>query len=44
VLLYLLGLPLDAYDRIEIDPGSVSTAVVGPWGAKVLRLNEPVIQ
>lgn len=44
VLLYLLGMPLDAYDRIEIDPGSVSTAVVGAWGAKVLRLNEPVIE
>lgn len=44
VLLYVLGLPLDAYDRIEIDPGSVSTAVIGPWGAKMLRLNEPVIE
>lgn len=43
VMLYLLGMPLDAHDRIEIDPGSVSTAVVGDWGAKILRLNEPVI-
>jgi probable phosphoglycerate mutase len=45
VLLYLLGLPLDAYDRVEIEPASVSTVVVGgvldPWGAKLIRLNEP---
>jgi probable phosphoglycerate mutase len=45
VLLYLLGLPLDAYDRIEVLPASISTVVVGgvadPWGAKLLRLNEP---
>jgi len=43
VILYLLGMPLDAHDRIETDPGSVTTAVVGEWGAKVLRLNEPVL-
>ena len=43
-LLYLLGMPLDAYDRFEIDPGSVSTAVVGDWGAKILNLNERVIE
>lgn len=42
VALYVLGMPLDAYDKIEIDPGSLSTAVVGVWGGKVLRLNEPV--
>ena len=42
-LLYLLGMPLDAYDRFELDPGSVSTAVVGDWGAKILNLNERVI-
>ena len=41
-LLYLLGLPLDAYGRIEIEPGSISTVVVGDWGAKILRLNEAV--
>lgn len=45
ILLYLLGLPLDAYGRIEIEPASVSTVVVGgvqdPWGAKLIRLNEP---
>jgi probable phosphoglycerate mutase len=45
ILLYLLGLPLDAYDRIEVEPASVSTVVVGgvddPWGARLIRLNEP---
>lgn len=39
-LLYHLGLPVDAYPRIEIEPASVSTLVVGDWGAKVVRLNE----
>lgn len=41
-LLYHLGMPLDAYARIEISPASVSTVVVGDWGAKVLRMNEVV--
>ncbi|HEY8381461.1 MAG TPA: histidine phosphatase family protein [Microvirga sp.] len=39
-LLYHLGLPIDAYPRFDIDPASVSTLVVGDWGAKVIRLNE----
>lgn len=43
-LLYLLGLSLDAHDRIEVNPGSLSTAVVGDWGAKIFRLNEAVIE
>ncbi len=41
-LLYLLMMPIDAYDRIEIDPASISTVVVGNWGAKVLSLNERI--
>ncbi len=44
ILLLLLGLPLDAYGRIEVEPGSISTAVVGDWGAKVLKLNETVFE
>lgn len=40
VVLYLLGLPVDAYDRFDLDPGSVTGAVVGDWGAKLLFLNE----
>ena len=39
-ILYLLGMPLDFYDRIDIEPGSITTTVVGDWGAKILRLNE----
>ncbi len=38
-LLYHLGLPLDAYSRLEIEPASVSTIEVGVWGSRVLRLN-----
>ena len=41
-LLYLLGLSLDAFQRIEVEPGSVTTVVVGDWGAKLIRLNEAV--
>ncbi|RAI45090.1 histidine phosphatase family protein [Rhodoplanes roseus] len=41
-LLHYLGLGLDAYDRIEVSPAGVSTVVVGPWGAKILSLNERV--
>ncbi|QFU17626.1 histidine phosphatase family protein [Microvirga thermotolerans] len=39
-LLYHLGLSVDAHDRIEISPASISTIVVGDWGAKLLHLNE----
>lgn len=41
-LLYHLGMPLDAYTRIEISPASISTVVIGDWGAKVLRMNDVV--
>ena len=41
-VLYLVGLPLDAYQRIEVEPGSISTVAVGDWGAKLIRLNEVV--
>lgn len=40
IILSVLGLPLDAWNRFELDPASVSTAVVGDWGAKLLFLNE----
>ena len=39
-ILYLLGMPLDFYDRIDVDPGSITTTVVGDWGCKLIRLNE----
>jgi len=40
MLMDLLGIPLDGHGRFDIDPGSISTAVFGAWGGKVLRLNE----
>jgi probable phosphoglycerate mutase len=41
-LLYHLGLGLDAWPRIEVEPASISTLVVGEWGARIVRLNEVV--
>ena len=41
-LLFYLKLPLWALDRIEIAPASLSSLVVGDWGAKILTLNEIV--
>ena len=41
VLLDALGLPLDAYDRIAVDPASVSRIAAWEGGARVLSLNEP---
>lgn len=39
---HILGLPADGCSRFEVDPASISVAVVGDWGGKVLRLNETV--
>jgi broad specificity phosphatase PhoE len=39
-LLYYLGMPIDGYRLFDIAPASVSTLVVGDWGAKVLSMNE----
>jgi len=41
-LLYHLGLPIDAYARLDVEPASISTLAVGDWGARVMRLNEVV--
>lgn len=41
-LLYHLGMPIDAYDRLEVEPASICTLVAGEWGSKVIRLNEVV--
>lgn len=35
-----LGLPLRAYDRFDIDPGSISTLHAAPGALKLHRLNE----
>jgi probable phosphoglycerate mutase len=40
VLLHHLGLSLDLFARVEIDPGSLSVLAVEPWGARVLLLNQ----
>jgi broad specificity phosphatase PhoE len=40
IVMYFLGMPVDFYDRFELDPASVTSLVVGDWGAKLLRLNE----
>ena len=37
---YVLGLPIDAWPRLEIAPASITVVVTGPWGGKVLTLNE----
>ena len=41
-LLHHLGLPIEAYDRFDIDPASISTLAVGDWGSRVIRLNEVI--
>lgn len=39
-LLYFLGMSIDEFARIEVSPASVSTVVIGDWGAQVVLLNE----
>ncbi|MHB8283261.1 MAG: histidine phosphatase family protein [Caulobacteraceae bacterium] len=39
-LALVMGLSLDQHDRFEISPASVSTIVMGDWGAKIHSLNE----
>lgn len=40
LLLYVLGLPIDAWARIECSPASISTIAMDDWGAQVKCLNE----
>ena len=37
---YFLGIPLDLYARIEIEPASVSVVALADWGPRVLRVND----
>ncbi len=37
---HVLGLTLDKLLRFDIDPASITTVVMGDWGAKLVRLNE----
>ena len=39
VVAEVLGLPLDNLLRFDIEPASVTTVVMGEWGAKLLGLN-----
>lgn len=39
---HVLGLPIDAWMRFDIGPASITTIVIGDWGAKLLTLNETV--
>jgi broad specificity phosphatase PhoE len=39
---HVLGLPIDAWPRFEISPASISLAVIGTWGGKVITLNEVI--
>lgn len=37
---HVLGLPIDAWQRFEIAPASITSLVIGEWGGKVLTLNQ----
>lgn len=37
---HILGLPIDAWLRFDVEPASVTHMVVGDWGAKIITLNE----
>ncbi|HZY67627.1 MAG TPA: histidine phosphatase family protein [Devosia sp.] len=38
----VLGLAIDSWSRFDIAPASITTLVIGSWGAKLLTLNENV--
>ncbi|MBW9064381.1 histidine phosphatase family protein [Rhizobium herbae] len=37
---WVLGLPIDAWPRFDIAPASITTVMIGDWGAKIVTLNE----
>jgi hypothetical protein len=39
VLAYYLGVPLDLFQRIEVDPATINTLLISDEGAKVAGLN-----
>lgn len=41
-LLHVLGLPLDAVSRLEVDPAGISTVAIGAWGARLIAANERI--
>ena len=40
LLTHWLGMPVDLLLRLEIAPASISTVEIGPWGPRILRINE----
>lgn len=44
IVAHFLGLSLDHLLRFEIAPASVTTLEIGPWGARILALNEKVAE
>lgn len=39
---HVLGLATDLWQRFDIDPGSVTTLIMGEWGGRVIAVNEVV--
>jgi broad specificity phosphatase PhoE len=39
-LAFWLGMPLDLILRLEVAPASISTVELGPWGPRVVGINE----
>jgi probable phosphoglycerate mutase len=39
-VLHYLDMPLGDYDRLQIDPASITTLATGAWGPKLCGLNE----
>jgi probable phosphoglycerate mutase len=39
-VLHYLGVPLDLFERVELEPASVSVVHLGPAGPRVLLLND----
>lgn len=44
IIAYYLGLSLDNLLRFDIDPASVSRLAIGPWGGRVMTVNERLYQ
>jgi probable phosphoglycerate mutase len=38
LLCFLLGLPLDLFGRIELEPAGVAVVAIDPWGTRLLAL------
>lgn len=43
MLLHILGLSADCWNRIEIEPASISTMALDETGGRILRMNMPVM-